>query len=268
MRYYKTLALCVAMLAVPAMTMAQKNIKAAFDKFVNAKGVTVNARHMLERDPETGLKEGQYDIYTYTIPKSKMSLLKDVEAAFEKDKDKAYSYTSGVNGDGNSAQTFAVGDGTGSGVSVATKRGSYYMTAAFSDPEDAMRKYRYAYAMDRIERGDSVTGRLVITYATTLKYRNSKSRQSYDMSGMNNSDYKDSGSWLAEFNIYSKKLKEDPSSSFASVYVNQIYNLSKRSMSLTRTEKDLVITEIKTIQKDITDNFMKSLLNSAIEKLK
>lgn len=262
MRFYKTLVLCVAMLAMPAMTMAQKNIKAAFDKFINTKGVKVDARHSLDKDPDTGLKEGQYDIYRYTIPKSKMSLLKDVEAAFEKDKDEAYAYTSGVNSDGNSAQTFVVGNASGN-VSVGVERGSYYMTAAFNDPEDATRKYRYAYLMDRIERGDSVTGKLAVTYGTTLKYRNSKTWLNWDDDKKN-----DSGSWLSEFSVYSKKLKENPSSSSASVCVNQIYNLSKRAKSLTNSEKQLVVTEIENIQKKITDSFMKSLLNSAIENLK
>lgn len=264
MRHYKTLALCAAMLAMPAVTTAQTNIRKAFDKFVNSKDVSVGARHELTKDPDTGLKEGLYDIYTYTIPKSKAAMLKEVEDAFERDKEEAYSYGSGVNSDGKSGISLAVGTDAYNLVAVATAKGAFYVYSCFNDPDDAERKYRYAYSMDRLEQGDSLTGRLVITYATSMKYRNKQ----YSFGPQWNDDNDDSSSWLGEFNIYSKKLKEDPNSNAASIYVNNIYNLSKRAGSLTTVEKNLIITEIMNIKRKVSDDFMKVLLNSAIERLK
>lgn len=263
MRHYKTLALCVAMLAVPVVTTAQTNIKKAFDKFINSKGVKVDAQHFLEKDPETGQKHGQYDIYTYTIPKSKASLLKDVEAAFDKDREESYSYGSGVNSKGYAGFLLSVGN-DGYPVEIGANKGAYYIYSCFSDPDDVTRKYRYGYGMDRMEQGDSLTGKLVITYATTMKYRNKQN--SFSWNGKADDD--DSSSWLGEFNIYLKKLKDDPNSNAASIYVNNIYNLSKRAGSLTTVEKNLIIKEIVNINSKVTDDFMRILLNSAIENLK
>lgn len=269
MDYKKTITACVAMLAMPMLAMAQANIQKAFETFTASKDVEVAAQHSMTKDPDTGKKEGQLDIYTYTLPKQRKALLKGLEAAFQKDMDKAYSCQSGTNSDGKADESLslAIGDDRSDYVMFAQEKGMNYLCLLFYDPEEAKGKYRYAYVMEWMENDEVVTGRLIVTYATSQKYR-TEQRQKRNQILVGINDVKDSGSWLGEFGIYLKKLQDNPNSSSGSIYVNQVYNLCKRAQALSDSEKNLVATELTKIQEKITDDFTKGLLTSAIENLK
>ena len=83
------------MLMLPLALQAQENIKKAFDTLVKDDKAKVSASHKLNRDPETGKKEGQLDVYEFTIPYSENLLVKNIENAFDKDSGKAYTVSSG-----------------------------------------------------------------------------------------------------------------------------------------------------------------------------
>ena len=56
------------MLMLPLALQAQENIKKAFDTLIKDDKAKVSTTHKLNRDPETGKKEGQLDVYEFTIP--------------------------------------------------------------------------------------------------------------------------------------------------------------------------------------------------------
>lgn len=191
---------------IPLAANAQKNIKSAFEAIIKCPEAQITENHSLDRDPYTKIKDGQSDVYTFTLPASKMQLVNNAVAAFTKDSDNSYSIKQGKTGKRERPLSLAVGDGSGDGV-VATKPEYEYIYALFLAPksEDKTGNYRYAYAMNYKENGGKITGQLIITYATTLKYRQEKAQKRNNLK-INNSYVKDS--WFDTFLRYTTSLKK------------------------------------------------------------
>ena len=76
---------------MPFTSHAQAFIKRAFNVLITSEPAQVESSHKLNKNPGTGVKEGQLDVYEFTIPISHHDLVDNVERAFEQDKEKAYS---------------------------------------------------------------------------------------------------------------------------------------------------------------------------------
>ena len=179
------------LLAMPSTIMAQQNIKKAFDALLNEKITENRASHVLDRDPETGRMTAMADVYDFTISsKSALERLDDVRKAFEIDKKDAYSVNSGIRekgGEDGELESFAslfenigfpsvslfVGDGKHSSVSLGTMKGSDYIYACFADKDDPEHRYRYAYALEWVEKAKKTKVRLAVTYALRPEARDS-----------------------------------------------------------------------------------------------
>lgn len=152
----------------PIAGKAQNSIKSAFDAIINCPEAVITESHSLEKEPGTNIKTSQYDGYSFELPASKMPLIRKVISAFGNDSERAFSIEQGKT---RKEIALAIGDGTKT-VTFATK-GDDYIYALFlpSSNEDKEGIYRYAYSMSFKEENEKITGFLVITYATTLKYR-------------------------------------------------------------------------------------------------
>jgi hypothetical protein len=131
------------------------------------------------------------DVYDFTISsKSAFERLDDIRKAFEKDKKDAYSVNSGIRekgGEDGELESFAslfenigfpsvslfVGDGKHSSVSIGTMKGSDYIYACFADKDDPEHRYRYAYALEWVEKAKKTKVRLAVTYALRPEARDS-----------------------------------------------------------------------------------------------
>lgn len=164
--------ICLLVVAMPMLATAQSNIQSAFDAIIKCPDAQIIASHSLEKDPATKLKTGQSDIYRFTLPDKKIDLVKKVISAFDKDSQMAYSINSGRTAKNDEEIVVAVGDATGAGVQI-TDPESDYVYALFLAPqsEDKTGTYRYAYSINYKEANGKITGKLVVTYATTLKSR-------------------------------------------------------------------------------------------------
>ena len=172
----KNIILAALLTAMPAAMTAQENIQKAFNALLNDKIVETKTQHSLERDPETGQKSAQADVYDFVVTNaSALSRIKDIEKAFDKDKNAAYQIRSGNGNAGRNNVSLAVGNNSSQSVAIGSMKGSNYIYACFLDPDDAEKKYRYAYAMEWLEKGQKTQVRLAITYATTQKYREKNS---------------------------------------------------------------------------------------------
>ena len=172
----KNIILAALLTAMPAAMTAQENIQKAFNALLNDKIVETKTQHSLERDPETGQKSAQADVYDFVVTNaSALSRIKDIERAFDKDKNAAYQIRSGNGNAGRNLVSLAVGNNSSQSVAIGSMKGSNYIYACFLDPDDAEKKYRYAYAMEWLEKGQKTQVRLAITYATTQKYREKNS---------------------------------------------------------------------------------------------
>lgn len=195
----KNLILSAMLMALPSTLMAQQNIQKAFDALLKDKIVETKTQHTLERDPETGQKTAQADVYDFTLPTLyARKHIKEIQEAFEKDKDAAYTYRTGTQNNnedvlmygGNkkmkesfrtvlnySRVAIAVGDGKHNSVAIGGKDGANYVYACFTDKDDATKKYRYCYAMDWVEQNGETIVRLAVTYALKPEARHSNGKR-------------------------------------------------------------------------------------------
>jgi len=168
---------------IPMMAAAQNNIKSAFDAIIKCPEAQITESHTLEKDPSTGTKTGQSDIYSFVLPANKLSLLKKVISAVDKDAEMAYSVGRGKTVNTERDIILTVGNGGNNGVYINSPD-CEYIYSMFLAPltEDPNGIYRYAYGMNFKEEDGKLVGKLVITYATTLKYRQQAEQQrQYDM---------------------------------------------------------------------------------------
>ena len=290
----KNIILAALLTAMPAAMTAQENIQKAFEALLNDKIVETKTQHSLERDPETGQKSAQADVYDFVVTNSSaLSRIKDIEKAFDKDKNAAYQIRSGNGNAGRNNVSLAVGNNRSQSVSIGSMKGSNYIYACFLDPDDAEKKYRYAYAMEWLDKGQKTQVRLVITYATTQKYREKNSTrrriiingQEFNVDGGNFSGFsldnssvfvndsvyslqRTNGGWLTQFNIYKNRFLNNPEGIAANTYVTQIYNLCKKADALDDDEKELVADELKRMKTKTDDELIQKLFDMSIERLK
>jgi hypothetical protein len=285
----KSIFIAGLLMLLPTVSMAQENIQKAFDALRQSKDIKeVSARHSLDKDPDTGMMEGLEDTYDFMItnPKAK-HLVDDIRKAFQQDEAQAYNVSSGTHGSNENYVSLAVGNSNKGGVAIGLMQGSQWIYACFLDPEDSLRQHRYAYALEWVDDGDKIRGRIAKTYATTQKFRQSR-YQSRTIS-VNGNNIKLSGSgfssgdgftwsgfssektsevWLTEFNTYKNLFLKNPNGAAANSYATQIYKLCKNAKSLEDVEKNMVPTEITKLKKKTNDEFIQQWFDMSIDRLK
>lgn len=260
------------LMLMPAAAQAQENIKKAFDALVENDAADVSARHKLDKDPDTDEKVSQLDVWEFTLPKSQIRLVKDIERAFERDKEKAYTVGSGKfpHTSAEEYEALAVGDGS-EVYYVGAIKGSNYIYAAFIDDDAADDNHRYAYALEWKETDEgTVIGKLAITYATTLKYRQQRNAFSGSQRKITvqpfrmNTKY-DSTTWLGQFSAYAKMFREHPDKTASPFYANLIYDHCKKAKDagLTEDDRELVLEELTRLIKLTEDEFTKGMFKNA-----
>lgn len=260
-------------LLMPFTATAQQQIEKAFEALRQSKAQKeVWSEHTIEKDPETGKLEGLSDIYDFLITNpQKKELVTSIEQAFRQDEGKAYSVRTGNRGGEEHYTALAVGNSNRGGVAIGLMKGSKYIYALFLDPEDPARQHRYAYALEWVDDGGKIRGRIAKTYATTQEYRKSN-RQSSTISINGNTfnidhRFSSSESWLSEFNTFKNLFLKNPTGTATNYYVSHIYKLCKNAGSLDDSEKVMVIKELEKLKKEAKDDFLKQMFEMSSERL-
>lgn len=280
-----------AVLMLTATTaLAQQHIQKAFDALRQSKAQQeVWSENSVEKDPATGKLEGLNDTYDFVImqPGQKgKKLINNILEAFEQDEPAAYSVSRGGHNTSERYVSLAVGNGNTGGVPIGQIEGSAHIYACFLDLNDSLRHHRYAYALEWVEKDNYVKGRIVKTYATTLKFRQQGTSQnirriilngtsySFDDLGLNTLSSSlgtfsnSSETWLTQFNTYKNQFLNNPSGAAGNSYATQIYKLCKDAGSLDDAEKNMVATQIQKLRKKTKDEFIQQLFDMSIERLK
>ena len=296
MKSKQFLAVSIMMLSLQTVH-AQGHIKHAFNVLTTDTSTKVESTHKLNKDPETGTKTGQLDVYEFTIPAAHHNLVEDIKQAFDQDKEKAYSMSSVSTSNKKSYNyiSLAVG-GEDNGYPLGEIKNSRYIYALFLDPDDNSKTHRYAYAMEWCEEGKEITGKLIVTYATTQEHRKSI-RQTrtirvngkeinidgnsfsfgsgfpFDGSSVFDSDslffhrQKSSESWLSEFNTYKNYFLKKPDGNSATHYATSIYKLCKNAGMLEPEEKKIVSQELAKLKHAAKDELIQNIFQMSIKKL-
>lgn len=267
------------LMLLPSATPAQQHIQQAFDALRKSNIKEVSSRHSVEKDPDSRTMEGLEDTYDFELTDHRdRRLIDDIRKAFEQDETNAYSVSTGSKGNGEDFVSLAVGDSNKGGVAIGMIKDSKWIYALFLDPNDSLRQHRFAYALEWAENGNRIRGRIVKTYATTLKFRQEKKQTrtitvngnsfSFGSNFPFDSNEISSETWLSEFNTYKNHFLKNPNGNAANSYATEIYRLCKDAESLEDVEKNMVATEIEKLKKQIKDEFIQQLFDMSIERLK
>jgi len=281
MKSKKLLVASMLMLTATA-ALAQQHIQEAFDQLRQSKLQKETwANHTLNKDPQTGRMEGMSDVYDFeTVQPSAKKLVANIRRAFEQDEAAAYNVSTGSQGNAEQYCSLTVGDSDKGGVAIGLMNGSKYIYACFLDPKDSLQRYRYAYALEWVEEGDRIKGRIAKTYATTQKYRQTAKAQRHSLTINGNTfsfgpnfpfdsdTSKSSEEWLTDFNTYKNLFLKNVEKTSANSFATHIYKLCKDAKSLEDVEKNMIATEIEKLKKKTKDEFIQQLFDMSIERLK
>lgn len=243
---------------MPPMALAQQNIMKAWDRFKSNSHMTlIGEKHSIDKDPQTGQKTYHLEYWTFSVPKDG---LRDIEAfaeAFDQDANKAYSVNKGTTSKADEVQLAVGTDANNIGTAfVGSNKGSQYVYCLFLDPEDPEGRYRYSYSLNWIMKGDSYEGTFLITYATTLKYRQSQGSQQLQYLTM----YQPTESWFTQFMTLASTIdKVGPSS--RKYTAGQMFDLAKSAP--TEADKEAAIDVVNSLLPEI-ENKLKDPVTAAI----
>ena len=254
---------------IPLCSSAQTNVKKAFDELLKSSDVQYSETHSLEKDTETGVKRSQCDVYNFTLPASRFRLVENVLKAFKEDEDKAYALSSGTADKNSGKIVLAVGNGNGSSPTI-NPNGYDYHYALFLAPksEDNTGCYRYAYAINWKKNKDKVEGSLIVTYATTLKYRQEATNKVVYSNGSNPEN------WFTTMVAYMGALSEQAANTVGqqtlAAKIFKQAQLSQNLKGISETDKEAARELLKAMISDTDkyDPLTLQLLKSAFSNLK
>ena len=148
----------------------EDRLQTAFGDIINA--VSLSSReHMLSiySDPETGNKEGQLDVYKFTIDRNGIDLINDAKRVYEQisdnlDNSKKELYVLWWNDNDRDFQGYRLYYNPEDAIVVGLACDHCY-TVGFVPSDDKQHRKTYTIEWNDASAGDSITGRLITTYA-------------------------------------------------------------------------------------------------------
>lgn len=166
-------------LLVPAMASAnvyEDRLKEAFDNITNAVPLEdLSQMHTSYTDPETGVKEGQLDVYKFSLGRESgtglINAAKDIYEQLEADMDNNLAlrgeiYTLWWTNHDDTFQGYRLYYNPENTIIVGLAC-DYCYTVGLISPDNVKHRTTYTIEWDDAAHGDSITGRLITTYAPT-----------------------------------------------------------------------------------------------------
>ena len=171
---YIIIATLIALL-VPATASAniyEDRLKEAFDDIISAVSFPFSDKeasqmHTIYSDPETGVKEGQLDVYKFTLDNERIDLINNAKEAYEQlnGNSNADVYTLWWNDNHRDFQGYRLYYSPENAIVVGLACDHCY-TVGFVAPDDKQHRTTYTIEWDDASAdNDSISGRLITTYA-------------------------------------------------------------------------------------------------------
>lgn len=269
MNIMKHLCAVLALILLPLGTTAQEHIEKAFADFLKMKGNTYSESHSKDSDPETLQKKGLLDIYSFEVNNWKPSMLDNIRKAFRQDSENAYqeNWATRATMEGAIQRKIMYNDRDGIYI------GQYpnYILLCFIDKEQ--KDYRYAYVVEWNDKDGK--GRLIKTYAPLPQKTKTKTFILPELPGnipgsidtLDLSSTSKNLHWLTEFDIYKKRIQDQPKGVAATFFATKIYDLCKRCDVLNETERYMVAEQINKLTPLTKDDMISTLFTSSIKML-
>ncbi len=166
-------------LLVPATTSAnvyEDRLKEAFDNITNAVPLEdLSQMHTTYTDPETGVKEGQLDVYKFSLGRESgrglINAAKDIYEQLDADMKNNLAlrgeiYTLWWTNHDDTFQGYRLYYNPENTIIVGLAC-DYCYTVGLISPDNVKHRTTYTIEWDDATHGDSITGRLITTYAPT-----------------------------------------------------------------------------------------------------
>ena len=279
MKTSATRILCLILSAMPLLATAQSNIQSAFNALIKSPDVQISESHVLEKDPDSDKKTSQSDVYNFVLSAGQFKLIKNIINAIEKDRQHAYGLYSGSITPSDQDIVLAVGDGNNGGVSL-TDLGGDYSYAIFLAPksEDPEGIYRYAYGISykKSKKNDNIIGKLVVTYATTLKYRQQiaaeQKQDQWKIFNQMNKELSEQDSWFDMLMSYFQGMSEaTPKTRIAlAAKAFKVIRDTSKYPEVTTADKNAIREILKVMVSDskYSESVLNKLLNQCLVELK
>ncbi|MBR2015771.1 MAG: hypothetical protein IKA00_00505 [Prevotella sp.] len=144
-------------LQMSAVTLAQDNIKKAFDEFKSVKAISKT--FVIYSDEEDKENISKSMTYTFTISSKKIGAITNVVSAFEKSADDAYAHFVKIGDNPTNTKVIKIDN-----VKIGVKHFSNYYLSCFNDKADTTGNYRHAYAIEWTKNDDEISGFLYYSY--------------------------------------------------------------------------------------------------------
>ena len=162
-------------LLMPALASAnvyEDRLKEAFDDIISAvsfpfSGKDASQYHTIYSNPETGVKEGQLDVYKFTIDNESIDLINNAKRVYEQmngNSDADVFVLWWNDNDDGSFQGYRLYYNPDETIVVGLACDHCY-TVGFAAPDDKQHRKTYTLEWSNLEDSDSITGRLITTYA-------------------------------------------------------------------------------------------------------
>ena len=161
--------------AVASANVYEDRLKEAFDDIISAVPLEdLSQMHTTYTDPETGIKEGQLDVIKFTIGSENMNLLNDAKRVYEQLGDdmennlalRGEIYTLWWTNHDGTFQGYRLYYDPENTIIVGLAC-DYCYTVGLISPDNVKHRTTYTIEWDDAAHGDSITGRLITTYAPT-----------------------------------------------------------------------------------------------------
>ena len=257
-----TTIIMVAIMALLASFTASANVyedrlKQAFDNIINAVPLEdLSQMHTAYTDPETGIKEGQLDVYKFTIGSENMGLINNAKRVYEQvnGSSSADIYTLWWNdNDGGTFQGYRLYYSPENAITVGIGCDHCY-TVGFLTPDDKQHRTTYTIEWDDATSGDSIDGRIAMEKAQgslekaqgALSGLSDGQGHSYSFSSSSKTDAK---SWMQKLLFYVEKLQDNGSAHY--LYLSKLYELCKDTEGLDQTDLKIGMQQLASIYKKL-----------------
>lgn len=192
----------------------EDRLKEAFNDIISA--VSLDSKKQMisiYTDPETGIKEGQLDAFKFAIDRNDIDLINNAKRVYEQISDdmdnKLISqrelYTLWWTDHDNSFSGYRLYYSPEDAIIVGLAC-DYCYTVGFLPPGDTKHRTTYTIEWDENGEGDSITGRLVTTYAPIIPKATDGKRISSVVMSLD--DYDDYDKYMEQFQAGMEKYQE------------------------------------------------------------
>lgn len=172
MKTYRNIIALVAILmpVIASANVYEDRLQAAFDDIISS--VPLSSREQMVSiysDPETGIKEGQLDVFKFTIDRNGMDLIDDAKRVYEQisgnlDNSQKELYVLWWNDNDRDFQGYRLYYSPENAIVVGLACDHCY-TVGFVAPDDSKHRTTYTLEWSKNDDSDSINGRIITTYA-------------------------------------------------------------------------------------------------------